>query len=835
MRRYIALFVLIAIVLTGLALPAVRSGAQLGGEYAPTTQTLFLDTAQGMQLQSTGQQTFAPMAAPRPFSHLLVRRDADIPEGATLQIQVRASVDGQQWSEWKLVEANDDLAGPDDGPGVIWSQIFDVGAIATHWQIQATAQPGGDGRMPTIRQIDVSTVETLSGPATPAVDLPAETAQPSAGPRVAVVAPDVVSPGESGKSATIQAVSKPGVVSRTSWGSPDGQGSRAATRYYPVSHIVVHHTADGNSLYPREPNWAARVRAIWSYHAITRGWGDIGYNYLIDPNGVIYEGRAGGDDAVGFHDTANYGSMGIAMLGTYQSATPTQATRDSLVKLIAWKATQRGIDVTGTSFYYGCTISSYCKNYNDGGMVINVAGHRQVTPGHTTCPGDATMALMPSIRERARQLIAQSSEPTASIDLIGVRYPRTTIAAGELLEVQLTVRNSGRVTIAGQAPQVDLATQSAFTAHVYRQDTCFNGSPAGDVQVFAKDRGRVRVVLGTPTWDSNNPNQCNGATSNYPWRWGLNGDLQPGEERTIIGYVQFTTPGSYTLQAGIVQEYVGYAAQAVSPTQITVNNERSQPEVVAYDEQIRPLAHVYQLNELAESFLAGIEHPSQLPRANYLGSFAWSGEALDWGAGGPFGQSDRFIITQVRPFQASQSGGYTFRVTSDDAMWLLINGQVVVANPGLHPSQSASATIQLSAGMHTLAIVAFEGSGQAFQSYDYLAPGASSFSSIPDPLASQARDGASFPQPPSITIAADDFGGSGVQRIRWSLNGSEWVEQSGAIIQLGRLQTGSYLLRTQAIDALGNESAVRELRFGVAAPAPQIERNVRIYLPSISR
>jgi hypothetical protein len=66
------------------------------------------------------------------------------------------------------------------------------------------------------------------------------------------------------------------VVSRTGWGSPDGQGSRAQPSYYPVNHLVVHHTADSSTLLPGEPNWAARVRAEWSFHSITRGWGDVG-------------------------------------------------------------------------------------------------------------------------------------------------------------------------------------------------------------------------------------------------------------------------------------------------------------------------------------------------------------------------------------------------------------------------------------------------------------------------------------------------------------------------------------------------------------------------------
>src|SRR3712207_4826335 len=98
-------------------------------------------------------------------------------------------------------------------------------------------------------------------------------------------------------------------MSRTAWGNPQGEEAPdAPPRFRTATHLVVHHTAQSNTLTSSEPNWAARVRATWSFHTYSRGWGDIGYNWLIDPNGVIYAGRAGSNDptrdAVGFHDTA---------------------------------------------------------------------------------------------------------------------------------------------------------------------------------------------------------------------------------------------------------------------------------------------------------------------------------------------------------------------------------------------------------------------------------------------------------------------------------------------------------------------------------------------------
>ncbi|MFX1250111.1 MAG: N-acetylmuramoyl-L-alanine amidase [Promethearchaeota archaeon] len=194
-------------------------------------------------------------------------------------------------------------------------------------------------------------------------------------------------------------------VNRTEWGCPDGQSSpRWRTKYVNVSHIIIHHTATPND----ETNWTQRVWNIWYYHANqtpmdedgdgdvdSRGWGDIGYNYLIDPDGTIYEGRAGGDNVIGAYECEgdvvgahayghNYGTMGVAFIGTYIDTEPTLEALNSAVSLIAWKCAQRDINPLGKGRDY------VGKEYHF------IAGHRDV--GETTCPGDMLYDLLPTIR-----------------------------------------------------------------------------------------------------------------------------------------------------------------------------------------------------------------------------------------------------------------------------------------------------------------------------------------------------------------------------------------------------------------------------------------------------
>ncbi|MEN9935397.1 MAG: hypothetical protein RLZZ387_1976 [Chloroflexota bacterium] len=698
--RYTAAGIALCIFLTALLAAFVRPsmGQQAAGDLQPDQVVLVLEKS--AELSADAEHLWPPTAAAQPFSHILIRREASVPPGASLALFVRASVDGAAWSHWEEVVANDDLYVPEDGPDVLWSQIVDVGAMAHLYQVRAVVTPSPEGGLPELRRVEVNTVDALSGP-----DIPADM------PRL---------------SATEKLAGKPAVVSRTQWGSPDGQSSRATVKYAATTHIVVHHTADSSTLLPGQTSWAARVRAIWSFHAITRGWGDIGYNYLIDPNGVIYEGRAGGDDAVGFHDTGNFGSMGVAMLGTYTSAAPAQATLDSLVRLMAWKADQKDIDPNGRSYYRGCDISSRCKPFNADAVVPNIAGHRQVTPGHTTCPGDATMALLPGLRERVRQLMESATpvpdgvevdeldagfarsnaqwyeaacgmaghafytfatnlaaestnsatwrpnlaatgryrvyayvprgcgptqvteravyriahaggtseravnqaasdgwvdlgaytfnagtggaaelkdltgEPLsawrgiifdtvkwvredaeASVRLVDVTYDRTTLVVGELLKVTFTVENTGPSTLYGQQPQANIGTSgdpgSVEAVHVYGQGQCFAGDSSGETPAFPKETSRVRLTLGMAGWDTANVGRCAGATSDYPWRWGLNEPLEPGQRQTVVGYVRMTSPGVYRLQAGVVQEYVGYQVEGAALREITVLSQQFIP------------------------------------------------------------------------------------------------------------------------------------------------------------------------------------------------------------------------------------------------------------------
>lgn len=176
---------------------------------------------------------------------------------------------------------------------------------------------------------------------------------------------------------------QPGFATRTDWNCPDGQSpSCVSPEFSPTTHLIVHHSAGPNS----STNWAATVLSIWNFHVNTNGWCDIGYNWVIDPNGIVYEGRGGGNNVKGAHFCgANSGTVGICLLGNFESDTPTTAALASLRRLLAWKSCDSSLDPLGTSFHAGT-----------GKNLEVISGHRNGCA--TQCPGNAFYPLFPTFR-----------------------------------------------------------------------------------------------------------------------------------------------------------------------------------------------------------------------------------------------------------------------------------------------------------------------------------------------------------------------------------------------------------------------------------------------------
>lgn len=189
---------------------------------------------------------------------------------------------------------------------------------------------------------------------------------------------------------------QPPIILRAAWGA-DELITKPPT-YGPAIHFaVIHHTAGVNA-YTREQS-AAIVRGIQLYHVTGNGWNDIGYSFLVDKFGQIFEGRRGGIErtAIGAHAVGfNAGSVGIAVIGSYGATGISKAAQDAIVQLLAWRLDVAHVDPLSTLSWTSGGNPRFPKGIPV--FLRAISGHRDT--GFTDCPGDALYRSLDSLAQR---------------------------------------------------------------------------------------------------------------------------------------------------------------------------------------------------------------------------------------------------------------------------------------------------------------------------------------------------------------------------------------------------------------------------------------------------
>lgn len=410
---------------------------------------------------------------------------------ATHPLRVRSSADGVTWSDWTTVTTHE-LHGDVPRAGELY--YGDLVTIEPSRYLEVA----GDG---SVEGLQIDFIDTIQGP----------TAEQLAARRALA---DVT------------------VIPRASWGCDErlGYDNRGAeiwpVRDFPPEKVVVHHTATAN----QEANPAATVRSVYYYHAVTQGWGDVGYNYLIDWRGNVYEGRKGGHAVEAGHAYGhNSASIGIACLGTYTGQSITAATRQSLARLIADKG--RYLDPHGSSWFVD-------------GEMSNLMGHRdamQFRPGQgTSCPGDALYALLPGLRGDV--LFNIGDRPVQRAELIDVGFDGNPTFPNEIVKVHATIRNSGTAT---------LSSQYQDPGFLYAEGESHNSRG----QIGRPGSWRVGLEL---------------TGGGYPFRWALPEALEPGRTMTVVGPVRVGGVGDRSGRARLFQEGRGVEVDGPAAERVRV-------------------------------------------------------------------------------------------------------------------------------------------------------------------------------------------------------------------------------------------------------------------------
>ena len=189
---------------------------------------------------------------------------------------------------------------------------------------------------------------------------------------------------------------RPTIYTRAQWGADESKRT-GVPEYGTIKAGFVHHTVNANNYTAAQV--PAIIRGIYAFHTGSRGWSDIGYNFLIDRFGRTWEGRAGGVDlpVIGAH-TGGYNSQlfGAAAIGTFNTATPSSAMMAAFNRLFAWKLSLAHVNPAATVTLTGMSRA-----------ISTVSGHRDAdgAPNDTECPGNALYARLGSIRTAAVSLM----------------------------------------------------------------------------------------------------------------------------------------------------------------------------------------------------------------------------------------------------------------------------------------------------------------------------------------------------------------------------------------------------------------------------------------------
>ncbi|QNN53637.1 FG-GAP-like repeat-containing protein [Nocardioides mesophilus] len=413
-----------------------------------------------------------------------------------ITVSVRSLADGV-WSPWQEI-AYDAEHGPDPGSPEAAHQRFGTDAVVVgdvdDVQVKAVTP---DGSLPADMKLAIvdpgqPAALTREQPAIDTAELPEGDLAPMSatttptGASATSAAADVTDPTQPAEPADplpgdldlagtpVDVTPKPQIFSRAQWGADERLRDKSSLRYFEVHAGFVHHTVNANNY--TEDQVPSIIRGIYAYHTQSKGWSDIGYNFLVDRFGRIWEGRYGGVDrpVVGAH-TLNYNDYAFAMssIGNFETAQPSAALLDAYGRLFAWKLSLHGVDAGSTRQVVGDR------------TLPAINGHRDV--GQTACPGKYLYAKIPTIRAKADAYQHPFTPRQRDADVSGNRWPDLVVRNATTQQLAI-VQTGGQVGFEAPTSGPTLSGTDLVTAS---KDLTGDGR----ADVLARDASTKSAVL----------------------------------------------------------------------------------------------------------------------------------------------------------------------------------------------------------------------------------------------------------------------------------------------------------------------------------------------------
>ena len=344
-----------------------------------------------------GWRTTPVLRAPRRFDLVGLRWA----RGSRAEAQVRARRRGGGWTPWVALHPTGDH-GPDRGPAAPAGTDPAFTGAADEFQLRLRGQP----RALRARFVRALPTATVARRVTARLRRRARS------------------------SARARASQAPRIITRTEWGG-DSVPPRSAPDYGDVQLAFVHHTVTANDYAPEDS--PGIVLGICRYHRDSNRWNDIGYNFLVDQYGQVFEGRAGGMEAAVVGAQAqgyNSVSTGVACLGTFSQVAQSEAGLEALAQLLGWKLSLHGVPVHGQVTVASAGGSS--NRYPSGTPVTfeRISGHRD--GDQTSCPGDVLYGQLADLRARAARYAFASDGLTVRAASSRIRGAKPVAVSGEL-------------------------------------------------------------------------------------------------------------------------------------------------------------------------------------------------------------------------------------------------------------------------------------------------------------------------------------------------------------------------------------------------------------------
>ncbi len=378
MRRLLAVSLSLALggalPLGATAAPAIEAAAPAMHVAAPAMQDGVATWS--APLRTSPGTTTSPRIDTAPFTLAALSWDVAAAQPHHLELRV---LEGGTWGAWFDL-AVDTTPSPD---GRVATEPF-IADGSTSLQTRVGADAAVTGLRVDLVAVDVAADVTSTSLARPSA--------PSAAPATAT-----------------GSELRPAIVTRARWGANEKRTDQVSSSTW-LKAMYVHHTAGPNT-YSRSRAKAV-VRSIWAFHTKGRGWPDIGYQFLVDRFGTVYEGRRGaiaglpvGAQAGGF----NASTIGVAVMGDFTRATPPRRVVDAVVDVLAWQAHRWGVDPRGKVRLRTASSTGSKPRWSKGRLTPAlpvIRGHRDTN--HTACPGARLYAKLPAIRRAVDTKVARA-------------------------------------------------------------------------------------------------------------------------------------------------------------------------------------------------------------------------------------------------------------------------------------------------------------------------------------------------------------------------------------------------------------------------------------------